>query len=186
MGSDGAPSRAARITARAIFGCLIIAAPAPCFSIVRSGHPMLISMPSKPSFSQSAAASRILSGCDEKSCATIGRSARENSRSRSKTFRPTEQRPSAETNSVQNTSGLPDEAMSRRKAASVTSAIGARTKNGSPRVLLGEAGFLRCAQNPLCIGLTLYHRHLGSVTISPCAYTSPLTPHRDAGTRASR
>ena len=54
-----------------------------------------------------------------------------------KTSRPGLIRPSAETNSVQNTSGPPPASpcreyftMMRRKAASVTSAIGARTKKG--------------------------------------------------------
>src|ERR1035437_5156030 len=42
-------------------------------------------------------------------------------------------KPSAETNSVQQTSGAPCFATSARKAASVTSAIGAITKNGLGR-----------------------------------------------------
>ncbi len=124
------PSFVARIISRAIFGVLIMAAPAPCFSIDLSGQPILISIPSKPNSTTSLAASLIFTGLDENNCATIGLWLSVYSKSLTRIFLPAEHSPSAETNSVQNTSGFPCSAMIRRKAASVTSAIGANTKNG--------------------------------------------------------
>ncbi len=124
------PSLTDWIICAAMSGVFIIAAPAPCFSIERSGQPILISIPSKPSEATNFDASRIFSGCAEKSCATIGRSASVYSKSLCNTSRPLLASPSAETNSVHVTSGLPYFAITRRKAGSVTSAIGASAKKG--------------------------------------------------------
>ena len=124
------PALAAAITSRASGGFFISAAPAPCFSIFRSGQPILMSKPSKPSSTIILAAANIFSGLAVNNCATIGRSASVKIRSRSKRSRPRLIKPSAETNSVQSTSGPPYLAMIRRKATSVTSAIGAKQKNG--------------------------------------------------------
>src|SRR3989344_7322992 len=147
------PSLAAATSSRAKAGFFISAAPAPCFSIVRSGHPILISTPSNPNARASAAARRIISGCAVKNWATIGRSLSVNERSRRSASLPPKNKPSAETNSVHITSGPPTRntsagklaldqspiscpphfeyfAIKRRNGASVTSAMGAKTKNG--------------------------------------------------------
>ena len=109
------------------------AAPAPCFSTLLSGQPIFMSTPSKPSFTASAAAFSIISGFEVKNCATIGRSSSEYTKSSRSFFFPfsgAKTRPSAETNSVHITSGFPYFAMIRRKAASVTSASGAKARIG--------------------------------------------------------
>ena len=110
---------------------LIIAAPAPCFSILLSGQPIFISMPSKPRSAHNLAAPRIFSIFDEKICATIGLSFWLYSKSFFKTSLPALIKPSAETNSVHNTSGLPYLAIICLKAGSVTSAMGASAKKGA-------------------------------------------------------
>src|SRR5690606_4893282 len=114
-------------------------APALDFSISLDGQPILISIPSKPSSTQSWAVLVKFSGLPPKIWATIGRSDSSNQRSGRRFFLPSEQRPSQETNSVHKTSGLPYLAMTRRNAASVTSAIGACTMIGVGKL----------AQNPL-------------------------------------
>src|SRR3990167_10740073 len=130
-GKSPAPSFTALITARAMAGFFIIAAPPPCFSIDLSGQPIFISIPSKPSFRQSLAALFIFSAFEPNICATIGCSLLENFKSiKSFSLALGHARPSAETNSVQNISGLSHLAMTRLKAQSVTSAIGARQKIG--------------------------------------------------------
>src|SRR3989344_1357396 len=132
-GKLGAPSFAARISALACSGFFIRLAPAPCFSTLLSGQPMLMSMPSKSNSAARTAAAFMCSGAAVKNCATTGRSASVYLRS-SINLRfpsvPARARPSAETNSVHMTSGLPYLAMTRRYAASVTFAIGASAKMG--------------------------------------------------------
>ena len=96
---------------------------------------MLISMPSNLSSRASSAAFRICSGEEVKNCATIGRSASEYFKSIRSFALPSSgarARPSAETNSVNMTSGLPYLAIIARNAASVTSAMGARTNIPRP------------------------------------------------------
>src|SRR3989344_1828445 len=131
IGNPREPSLAARITSRASAGFFIIAAPAPCFSTDLSGQPMFISMPSKPRSLHNAAAPFLFSGRPPKIWATIGRSASLYFKSIKSFSRALGwAKPSAETNSVKKSGGLPYLAFICLKAQSVTSAIGASANMG--------------------------------------------------------
>ena len=66
------PSRAARATATARSGSLIIAAPAPVFITFGTGQPMLMSRIDAPTRATSAAAERMISGSWPKSWIATG------------------------------------------------------------------------------------------------------------------
>src|SRR3989338_2701650 len=151
MGNPPPPFLAALIISRANFGFFIKAAPARCFSTDLSGQPILISRPSNFNFLQRVEAFLIFSGFDPNICAIIGLSFSPYLRLIKSLFLPIEHRPSAETNSVQKTSGWPYLAMICRKAQSVTSAIGAKQKIGflilSQKFRISRICNISCCQN---------------------------------------
>ena len=132
-GRSPAPSRVASMISTARSGSRISAAPAFWRRTARSGQPMLMSTPSKPSSTASSAQRRNCSGTEPKNCAITGRSHSANSRSTISRGAPGEHRPATDVNSVYTACGRLHSVTMRRKAVSVAFAIGASRKNGRGR-----------------------------------------------------